>query len=129
MPKLSRDDQANLVTEPTMPGYETRYTVTNGYVMDISKYPEAADFTPYYRGLPEDRCQGTHWGYVIRGQLTIHRPEGDEVFNEGDAYIITPNHTPEVVAGTELVEFTSEEDATRTMAVVTRNMQGASDTD
>lgn len=68
MPKLSRDDQANLVTEPTMPGYETRYAVTNGYVMDISKYPEGADFTPYYRGLPEDRCQGTHWGYVIRGQ-------------------------------------------------------------
>ena len=123
MPKLSRDEQANLVTVPTMPGYEARYTVTDGYVMEFEKFAEGADFTPYYRGLPDDRCQGTHRGYVIRGRLTIHRPEGDEVFNEGDAYIVTPNHTPEVASGTEVVEFTSEEDTKRTMAVVTRNMQ------
>ena len=42
-------------------------------------FEQAADFTPMYRGLPDDRCQSHHWGYVIKGRMIVHRPDGDIV--------------------------------------------------
>jgi hypothetical protein len=39
-----------------------------------------------YRGLPDDRCQSHNWGYVIKGRMIMHRPEGDIVAEAGEAY-------------------------------------------
>ena len=125
MAKLSRDDETARIE--TMPGFEGRYTESDGYTIGLEKFAEGADMTPYFAGLPDDQCQSPHWGYVITGRLTYHRTEGDEVFNAGDAYYVAPGHTPEVAAGTEIVEFSPEEALARTMEVVTRNFQADTD--
>ena len=57
------------------------------------------------RACPTIVCQCPHWGYVIAGKLTFHTADGDETYTAGDAYYIGPGHTPELFAGTEVVEF------------------------
>lgn len=34
----------------------------DGYVLGLESFEHAADFTPMYRGLPDDLCQSHHWG-------------------------------------------------------------------
>jgi hypothetical protein len=74
----------------SMPGFDGRYAREDGYVLGFESFDEAADFTPMYRGLPDDRCQSHHWGYVIKGRMIMHRPEGDIVAEEGEAYYVGP---------------------------------------
>src|SRR5947208_6229745 len=62
-----------------MPGFEGRYAREDGYILGFESFDQAGDFTPMYRGLPDDRCQSHHWGYVIKGRMIMHRPEGDIV--------------------------------------------------
>ena len=84
-----------------------------------------ADLTPLFAGLPDDRCQCEHWGYVFEGKLVFHTADGDEEFVGGDAYSVGPGHTPSIFAGTSLVEFSPTERLNQTMEVVTRNMEAA----
>lgn len=121
MAKLTREDQSARVE--TMPGFEGRYTDSDGYTIGFERFDVDTDFKPYFRGLPDDRCQSSHWGYVVRGRLTYHLADRDEVIGAGEAYYVGPGHTPEVAAGTEIVEFSPTEELARTMEVVTRNFE------
>jgi len=38
--------------------------------------PEGADLRPALAGLPEDLCQCPHWGYLIKGRVKMHTPDG-----------------------------------------------------
>jgi hypothetical protein len=68
-----------------------------------------------YRGLPDDLWQSHRWGCVIKGRMVFHRPEGDEVFEEGEAYYVGPGHTGEVGAGTQIVEFSPSDEYAQRM--------------
>jgi hypothetical protein len=119
--KLSKEGEAR--TE-SMPGFEGRYVEEDGYVLGFESFEQAADFTPMYRGLPDDLCQSHHWGYVIKGQMIFHRPEGDEAFEEGEAYYVGPGHTGEVgLPGTKVIEFSPSDEYAQTMAVVAKNLE------
>jgi hypothetical protein len=100
----------------------------DGYMLGLESFEHAADFTPMYRGLPDDLCQSHHWGYVIKGRMVFHRPEGDETIEAGEAYYVGPGHTGEIgLPGTEVVEFSPSDEYAQTMEVVARNLQsGAS---
>ena len=52
------------------------------------------DATPLLKGLPDDRCQCPHWGYVIKGRLTFRFADHEEVFEAGDAFYLPPGHVP-----------------------------------
>jgi hypothetical protein len=119
--KLSRQGDAR---GESMPGFEGRYVEADGYVLGLESFEQAADFTPMYRGLPDDLCQSHHWGYVIKGRMIFHRPEGDMAFEEGEAYFVGPGHTAEVgLPGTEVVEFSPSDELAQTLAVVAKNLQ------
>ena len=106
--KLSRNGAARVAS---MPGFEGRYVEADGYVLGIESFDQATDFTAMYRGLPDDLCQSHHCGYVIKGRMVFHRPEGDEVFEEGDAYYAGPGHTGEVgLPGAMIVEFSPSDE-------------------
>ena len=75
-----------------------------------------------FRGLPDDRCQSEHWGYVFRGRLTFRYRDHDEVYEAGDAYYAPPGHIPVVEADTEVVEFSPTVKYRQTMEVVASNM-------
>jgi len=78
--------------------------------------------TPLFKGLPDDRCQSPHWGYVKRGQVTFRFADRDEVYVAGDAYYAPPGHIPVIEADTEVVEFSPTGEYAKTMEVVARNL-------
>ena len=122
MPKLSRETAPRKEENPVLAG---RYGELDGYTVGFETFRADADATPFFRGLPEDRCQSPHWGYVLAGSVTLRYSDREETFEAGDAYYAPPGHIPLVSAGTELLEFSPAEDYARTMAVVARNLEAA----
>ncbi len=59
------------------------------------------DLTPLLKGLPDDRCQCPHWGYVLKGRMTVKYKDHEEIVNAGDAYYLAPGHKAMFDAGTE----------------------------
>jgi len=107
----------------TLEGYEGAFgELGPEYTVGFERYTADADLSPMFKGLPDDRCQCPHWGYVTAGKLTFHTADGSETYSTGDAYYIGPGHTPELFAGTEVVEFHPTTDLAKTMEVVERNM-------
>jgi hypothetical protein len=81
------------------------------------------DGAPLLKGLPGDRCSCPHWGYVTKGRVTFHFPDHDEAYVEGDAFYVPAGHTPEVVAGTEYVQFSPADELHKTAEVMARNTE------
>jgi hypothetical protein len=79
------------------------------------------DGAPLLKGLPDDRCSCPHWGYVTRGKVTFHFADHDETFVEGDAFYVPPGHTPEIVGGTEYVQFSPADELHKISAVMEQN--------
>lgn len=102
---------------------EGRYVELDGYTVGFETFKQDFDPAPLFRGLPDDRCQSAHWGYVLSGKLVFKYADHDETFVAGDAYYGAPGHTPVVSAGTEVVEFSPTADFTATMEVVGRNLE------
>ena len=123
MPKASKQSASE---SEIVEGYEGHFEhFDGGYTVAFESYTQDADLTPFFKGLPDDRCQAAHWGYVVKGKVAYHFADRDEVFEAGDAYYAPPGHTPEIFAGTEVVEFSPTEELGRTMEVVTKNMEAA----
>jgi hypothetical protein len=119
MPKVSKRDAGEHVA---LEGFEGHYGEAADVTIGFESYTADADLAPLFAGLPDDRCQSRHWGYVVSVRVAFHSADGTEEFEEGDAYHVPPGHTPEIFAGTEVVEFSPTDELTRTMEVVTKNM-------
>jgi hypothetical protein len=95
-----------------------------GYTANFVVFREDIDATPLLRGLPDDRCQCPHWGYVVAGEVTFRYADREEVFTAGDAFYTPAGHIPvKHEPGTELVMFSPAEELEKTEAVMQRNMQ------
>jgi hypothetical protein len=124
MPKASK---ATASDSMELDGYEGHFeNFDGGYTVGFETYTADADLTPMFVGLPNDRCQCAHWGYVVEGKLTFKTAHGDETFETGDAYYVGPGHTPVLYAGTTVVEFSPTKELQETLAVVEKNMETAS---
>jgi hypothetical protein len=66
--------------------------------------PAGTDFGPLLKGLPDDRCQAPHWGYVLKGRLRIQTADGEEVLSGGDFYYLAPGHTGVAEEDTDFLE-------------------------
>jgi hypothetical protein len=79
------------------------------------------DGAPLLKGLPGDRCSCPHWGHVTKGKITFHFAGHDETYEAGDAFYVPPGHTPEVVGGTEYVQFSPADELRKIAAVMEEN--------
>jgi hypothetical protein len=122
MPKASKQTASQVEDMGVMEG---RYEELGGYMVGFETFREDADATPLFKGLPDDRCQSPHWGYVVSGKVTFRYADHDEVYEGGDAYYAPPGHIPVVTAGTEVIEFSPTEEYARTMEVLSRNLAAA----
>jgi hypothetical protein len=105
-------------------GYEGHFAELDDYTVGFETYTADADLAPFFVGLPDDRCQCPHWGYVVKGRVTFRYADGSEdVLGAGDAYYARPGHTPVLYAGTEVVEFSPTDALRDTLAVVDKNME------
>lgn len=67
-------------------GYET-------YLADF-------DDVELLKGLPDDRCQCPHWGYLLAGRIIVRYVDHEDVINAGELYYMAPGHTMAAEAGT-----------------------------
>jgi hypothetical protein len=102
---------------------EDRHAEVDGYTINFVSFRQDIDGTPMLKGLPDDRCQCPHWGYVVKGKLTFRFADRDEVFAAGDAFYLPPGHIPLAEAGSEYVQFSPTEELKATEAAMMRNMQ------
>ena len=119
MPGTSKDTASRVEDMGVMEG---RYEELGGYTVGFETFREHADATPLFHGLPDDRCQSPHWGYVISGRVTFEYADRAEIYPAGTAYYAPPGHVPVIEAGTEIVEFSPTGEYERTMAVVAENL-------
>jgi hypothetical protein len=81
--------------------------------------PDASPF----KGLPDDRCQCDHWGYLFKGAFRVTYLDGpDEVVRAGEAYHLRPGHFVQTLEPVEMIELSPVEEHDRTMAVIARNL-------
>ena len=121
MPRTRKDEVAISVDVPVLQG---RYAELDEFTVSFETFPQDADATAVYRGLPDDRCQCPHWGIVLSGRLTLRFADRQEVYRAGDVYYAPPGHVPVVAAGTETVEFSPTRDLRQTMNVLASNLAG-----
>ena len=123
MPKVSKDS----ATQGGEFGPVTdRSDEIEGYSVNFTTFHVDLDQTPVLKGLPDDQCQCPHWGYVIRGRLTIRSGDREEVFEAGDAYYLAPGHVGvSNEPGSEIVQFSPAEELKKTSDVIMKNMQAA----
>jgi len=76
---------------------------------------------PLLKGLPDDRCQCPHWGYLFSGQLTVEYADRTEVIEAGEAFYMPPGHAPAATAGSEFVQFSPTAELAVTLAAIERN--------
>jgi glyoxylate utilization-related uncharacterized protein len=123
MPKASK---ATASDSMQVEGYEGHFeNFDGGYTVGFETYTADADMADLFKGLPDDRCQCEHWGYVIKGKVSFKTADGEETFETGDAYYVPPGHTPVLYAGTEIVEFSPTKELQQTMEVIEKNMESA----
>jgi hypothetical protein len=121
MPKASRDTAPD---QMALDGYRGAFAaLADGYTVGFEEFSADIDAAPLFRGLPDDRCQSPHWGYVLAGRLVLGYAGHDEVYEAGDAYYAPPGHTPVVVAGTRIVEFSPSDALAATQAVLAENLR------
>ncbi len=120
MPKVSRESAANVAD---MGQAEDRSEELDGYAVSFVTIRQDADLATMLNGLPDDRCQCPHWGYVFSGRLTWHYADRDEVCEAGDAFYASPGHTPSATTGSEFLQISPADDLRAVQAVITKNMQ------
>ena len=119
MPKVSKSTAKTTDMGPVC----DREAELGEYVVNYVEFRQDIDATPLLKGLPDDRCQCPHWGYVVKGRITMSFPDRDEVYEACDAFYAPPGHTPiKHEPGSELVQFSPSHKLRETQAVMFKNM-------
>ena len=67
------------------------------------------DTAPLFQGLENDLCQCPHWGFVVRGQLTVTDAGGvQETVNANDLFYWPPGHNVKVEEDADIVMFSPQ---------------------
>lgn len=79
--------------------------IGGGMSASFIRLPAGTDMGPACKGLPDDRCQCPHWGYILSGSLLMRTADGDSVYEAGQAVYWAPGHVPVALEDTEYVDF------------------------
>jgi len=124
MPRISKETAPQAESAE---GFEGRYGEVGGYTVGFESYGAEADLAPLFQGLPDDRCQSPHWGYVLKGKLVYRYADGEDVITAGQAFFARPGHNAWLAAGTELVKFSPTDTLEPTLQVTRENLAGLLD--
>jgi hypothetical protein len=103
-----------------------RQATEDGVVIELSHFEPGVQIDELFHGLPDDRCQCPHYGYVLEGEFVYRTAEGEITLRAGQAYYIPPGHLPTTRDhACTLIEFSPADAWTETLAAVERNMAAA----
>ena len=75
------------------------------------KLSAGANATPLLEGLPGDKCQCPHWGYMLEGAIHVRYTDGkEEVCRAGEMFFWPAGHTVWVDEDTSFVEFSPKKE-------------------
>ena len=78
-----------------------------GMTLALERWTAGLDTAEWFADLPGGACQEPHWGYCLKGTVTMRYADGQtEDITAGQAYYIRPGHNAYIVADCEFVEFT-----------------------
>ncbi len=121
MPKISKD---SCTQGGDFGPVRDRCDQLGEYTVNFVEFREDVDATPLLRGLPDDRCQCPHWGYVVKGKMTYRYGDRLEVYEAGDAFYHPPGHVPvKHEPGTQIVQFSPAAELEKTEAVMMANLR------
>ena len=84
---------------------------------------KGTDIAPLLQGLEDDLCHAPHWGYLLKGKLTVTYKNNDtEDVNSGDLFYWPPGHTVKVGQDAELVLFSPQQEHTSVMDHMNRKL-------
>jgi hypothetical protein len=100
-----------LPIELELDGIETRAIESGEVLARYIHLPPGVDFTPLFKGLPDDLCQCPHWGYVLAGSIIVRYADGTEEKNSaGDVYYWRGGHTGWTDEGVTFLEWSPTAD-------------------
>jgi hypothetical protein len=121
MPKLSKDSAPNVQDAGGLA--IDRNGDLDGTSVSFVTIRQSHSLAPLLRGLPGDRCQCPHWGYLLAGKITVSYADHEEAYQAGDAFYMTPGHVPAAEAGTEFIQFSPADQLAETLAAMKANAQ------
>ena len=97
---------SDIPLEMQVDGIETRGLTSGDVTMRHIDLPAGVDFTPLFKGLPDDLCQCPHWGCVTQGSITVRYGDGtEETTRAGELYYWPGGHTGWTDEGVTFIEF------------------------
>ena len=117
-----RSSIKDLPVAAEMPEGTVRQVAWGEMTIEAGHLIKDIDTQALFKGLPDDRCQCPHWGYVLKGQMRFKFADYEEVYGAGELYYAQPGHTTFLEAGCEYIEFSPTEEYDKTMEVAMRNM-------
>ena len=112
MPSGSHDE---LPPVEIVPGYSSRMADWGGMTVAFEKAHAGQDASAMVKGLPDDRCQAPHWGYLFSGRIIVDYGDRQETIVGGQAYYVAPGHKLTFEADCEALEFTPTDELKKTL--------------
>lgn len=109
---IERQDAAVAIEAP---GAEMRTKDLGQFTVAFARLDAGTDLGPALVGLPDDLCPCPHWGYMIKGRLKMRTPDGDQVYEAGQAFFWGPGHAPVALEDCEYVDFSPTESFTHVL--------------
>jgi hypothetical protein len=106
MPKVSKTSAAQV--DERGPGKEW-HAELDGYKASFVSVSADVDLTELLRGLPGDRCDCPHWGYVLKGRMWFRFGDREESYEAGDAFHAPGGHTSGADADSDFLVFSPTE--------------------
>ena len=122
MPSAARDE---LPEQEIAPGYSSRFADWGGITVAFEKAHAGQDASAMVKGLPDDRCQAPHWGYLFTGKIVVDYGDRSETIEAGQAYHVAPGHRITFLEDSEALEFTPTAELEQTFEAVRRNAAAA----
>jgi hypothetical protein len=122
VPSASHDD---LPLNEIAPGYSSRFADWGGITVAFEKAHAGQDASSMVKGLPDDRCQAPHWGYLFSGTFVVDYGDRQETVEAGRAYYVEPGHRITFPTDCEALEFTPTDALEETFEAVRRNAAAA----
>jgi len=118
MPSAGRED---LPEQEIAPGYSSRFADWGGITVAFEHATAGQDASTMIRGLPDDRCQAPHWGYLFSGTMVVEYADRSETIEGPRAYHVEPGHRISFQTDCDALEFTPTDALERTLDAARRN--------
>jgi Cupin domain len=119
MPKVSKQNASHVDDFGVA---EDHHEDLDGYTVNFVTIRQDYDLGPMLEALPGGSCSCPHWGFVLKGRLTVRYDDREETVEAGEAFYMSPGHAPAAEAGTEFVQFSPADQLAETTAAIMNAM-------